>query len=249
MDYKRIYNKIVANRQANPLSLEEYGEVHHIVPRSLGGDDSPSNLVRLTAREHFICHALLADSYEYGTFEWYKMNHAFLMMKSSNTGQERYFNSRLYEAKRKDFSRVMSKSQSKEKNSQFGKIWIYNIPQEMSKKIFLSELEMYEEQGWMQGRVLDFNKWKERHKPKTKHYLPNGSRINKSRRDFCLKWFGADLYTSQGRKDLYELLYREYVEEDRSTTYLAKKYGITDPTIRKLLIDFDIGTKDRGGKW
>jgi hypothetical protein len=249
MNYERIYNEIVANRQANPLSMEEYGEMHHITPRSLGGEDTPGNLVRLSAREHFICHALLADMYQYGSFEWYKMNHAFLMMKAAGNGQERYFNSRLYEAKRKDFSVVMSHARTGEGNNHYGKIWIYNPTCSISKRIYPDELEEYEERGWSQGRVIDFDRWRERHRPKQKHYLPTGVRINKTRRDSCQKWFGLDLYTPQGRESLQELLYVEYVQEDRSTTYLAKKYNTTDPSIRKLLIDFGIGTKDKGGKW
>lgn len=32
---------------------------HHILPSSLGGDDSPKNLVYLTLREHYVCHWLL----------------------------------------------------------------------------------------------------------------------------------------------------------------------------------------------
>jgi hypothetical protein len=38
---------------------EPYTERHHIIPKSIGGSDDQSNLVRLTAREHFICHLLL----------------------------------------------------------------------------------------------------------------------------------------------------------------------------------------------
>jgi hypothetical protein len=36
-----------------------YTEVHHILPRSLGGGDHTDNLVRLTYREHFVVHWLL----------------------------------------------------------------------------------------------------------------------------------------------------------------------------------------------
>ena len=36
-----------------------YYERHHIIPRSLCGDNSKSNLVLLTAKEHFVCHLLL----------------------------------------------------------------------------------------------------------------------------------------------------------------------------------------------
>jgi hypothetical protein len=36
-----------------------YIEKHHIIPKSLGGSNDVSNLVCLTAKEHFICHLLL----------------------------------------------------------------------------------------------------------------------------------------------------------------------------------------------
>lgn len=36
-----------------------YYEMHHIIPRSLGGDNRVDNLVLLTPKEHFICHLLL----------------------------------------------------------------------------------------------------------------------------------------------------------------------------------------------
>lgn len=36
-----------------------YVEQHHILPRALGGTDDKSNLVFLTAKEHFVAHHLL----------------------------------------------------------------------------------------------------------------------------------------------------------------------------------------------
>lgn len=56
--YTRWYYSIVQRAQTRVL-INTYTEKHHIVPRSLGGDDSAENLVRLTAREHFVCHLLL----------------------------------------------------------------------------------------------------------------------------------------------------------------------------------------------
>lgn len=35
------------------------GEKHHVIPKSLGGSNEKVNIVRLTSREHFICHKLL----------------------------------------------------------------------------------------------------------------------------------------------------------------------------------------------
>lgn len=51
------YYKIISNRITNePIG---YVEKHHIIPKCLGGTNSKLNLVKLTAREHFICHVLL----------------------------------------------------------------------------------------------------------------------------------------------------------------------------------------------
>lgn len=55
--YHRIYFSIIAAAQARPVA--GYTEKHHIIPKSLGGDNTKQNLVRLTAREHFVCHLLL----------------------------------------------------------------------------------------------------------------------------------------------------------------------------------------------
>lgn len=52
--YESIINYRISNRP------DGYVEWHHIVPKSLGGNDDGSNMVALTAREHYVCHKLLA---------------------------------------------------------------------------------------------------------------------------------------------------------------------------------------------
>jgi hypothetical protein len=59
MDYQRIYNQII--ERAQNRKLEGYKERHHIIPKCMGGSNDKSNLVDLTAREHFICHMLLCE--------------------------------------------------------------------------------------------------------------------------------------------------------------------------------------------
>ena len=60
MDTLRIYNNL-CSRAYNRDSIDsETYELHHIVPRSLGGDDDPRNLCLLTVKEHFLAHLLLA---------------------------------------------------------------------------------------------------------------------------------------------------------------------------------------------
>ena len=40
-----------------------YFELHHIIPKCLGGTNEKDNLVLLTAREHFLCHWLLTKMF------------------------------------------------------------------------------------------------------------------------------------------------------------------------------------------
>lgn len=65
MDYQKVYNDLVSFRKSNPLERSEtvYTEDHHIVPSCMNGSDDPENMVRLTAREHFIAHRLLSKIY------------------------------------------------------------------------------------------------------------------------------------------------------------------------------------------
>jgi hypothetical protein len=55
--YKVWHDNIIANGKKRKLI--GYKEVHHILPKSLGGSNDKSNLVELTAREHFLVHLLL----------------------------------------------------------------------------------------------------------------------------------------------------------------------------------------------
>jgi hypothetical protein len=57
--YTKIYYSIIDSAKSRTLSQETYTEKHHTIPKSLGGDNTKLNLVKLTAREHFICHWLL----------------------------------------------------------------------------------------------------------------------------------------------------------------------------------------------
>ena len=153
MNYKKIYCSIIDKRKL--IVPDGYSENHHIIPKSLDGDDSKDNIVRLTAREHFICHYLLTKMYERDTVEWYKMVNAFLMMKCCSLSHDRYFNSRLYESLRKDFSKVQSYNQSGDGNSQYGTRWIYNNELMESKKINKTDDLP---SGWNEGRRLIFDR-------------------------------------------------------------------------------------------
>lgn len=51
------FNIIQFAKKRNIINV--YFEKHHIVPKSLGGDNSSNNIVKLTAKGHYIVHHLL----------------------------------------------------------------------------------------------------------------------------------------------------------------------------------------------
>lgn len=70
MNYQKIYGQIISKAQSESrikLNKQDssyiYYEHHHIKPRTIGGEDTPDNLVLLTAKEHFIAHKLLIKIY------------------------------------------------------------------------------------------------------------------------------------------------------------------------------------------
>jgi hypothetical protein len=89
MNYQKIYD-IIIDRSKNRI-LEGYVEKHHIIPECLGGTDDPSNLVVLTAREHYIVHQLLVKMYP----DNHKLIYAANMMTVNRYNQPR--NNRTYD--------------------------------------------------------------------------------------------------------------------------------------------------------
>ena len=107
--YTKTYYQIITptlNRELNT-----YKELHHIIPRSLGGTDEKDNLTYLTAREHFICHWLLVKMTEGAARS--KMIYALQGMRAQNNSQQRYetkITSRVYEHYRIEHARIHSET-------------------------------------------------------------------------------------------------------------------------------------------
>ncbi len=97
--YSKWYFSIIENARARHLD-NVYVEKHHIIPKSMGGDNFTENLVNLTAKEHFICHLLLVKM----VFDEHKkkMNYAYWRM--CNVSEKRYKpTSRFYEMGKNGF--------------------------------------------------------------------------------------------------------------------------------------------------
>ena len=105
--YTNWYYNIITQARLRVNNIE-YNEKHHIIPKSLGGTNDLNNLVRLTAREHFICHLLLTKMTE-GTNKSKMARAAWLMASARNKYQRRQkINARTYERLRKQYS-ILSK--------------------------------------------------------------------------------------------------------------------------------------------
>jgi len=107
------YYEIIENAKKN--KYDGYTEKHHIIPRSLGGDDNKDNLVDLTAEEHYLCHYLLTEITE--GLSKLKMLRAWNFLNSTRDidgfillGPKRY-------AKlKKEYSNQLSKNCRRDKN-------------------------------------------------------------------------------------------------------------------------------------
>lgn len=143
MDYNKHYNNLIS--RAKSRILLGYTESHHIIPRCMGGTDEQSNLVKLTAEEHYVAHQLLVKIYPQDK----KLVKAAMMMVPNRPSNK------IYGWLRKRFSEVQSLQQTGNGNSQFGTRWIYNNDLKVSKKIPKGDKLP---EGWLEGRKLNFNK-------------------------------------------------------------------------------------------
>lgn len=109
--YTKCYYSII--NRATSRNLVGYYETHHIVPKSLGGSDDLNNLVKLTAREHYICHLLLVKMTS--GEDYHKMLYCYTIMSG-----RKLYNSKKYQLFKREYSEINSKLRSGEGNGMFG---------------------------------------------------------------------------------------------------------------------------------
>ena len=128
--YTKWYYSIIAN----PIKSND-AEVHHIIPRSLGGSEEPSNLVLLSLKQHYVVHLLLIRMLEVGP-KLYKMLHALKMMSKTRKGLKT--TARLYEIYKIKYKHTCTK------------IYYYN--EELDKQIWFYKEEEYTiPEGYVKG--------------------------------------------------------------------------------------------------
>lgn len=105
MNYLANYDDLITSRKK--LNRQYFRnchyELHHILPRSLGGTDDEGNLVLLTHREHFLAHYMLHKIYGKN------MTKAFALMCKAPYNKDSIFCSRMYEKVREEYLNCIRK--------------------------------------------------------------------------------------------------------------------------------------------
>lgn len=115
MNYLKVYCNLIRKAE-NRTPPEGYTEKHHTFPVSIFGKNK--RIVILTAREHYIAHALLEKIYikRYGLNDkrTTKMTYAHHMMKVPNKGnKKRYYNSYLYQNLKKKICKYIKRNKKR----------------------------------------------------------------------------------------------------------------------------------------
>ena len=108
------YNIVYRGKERNTT---KYTEKHHIIPKSLGGSNESSNLVKLTPREHYICHLLLVKMTT--GLSKAKMIHAIVaysVWTTSNHKRDLIVNSRTIDTLKKARAQYMTEEMNKPEN-------------------------------------------------------------------------------------------------------------------------------------
>lgn len=163
--YSSIYEEFIDQCRNRQDIKTDFYEMHHILPKSLGGSNDSSNLVKLTPREHFFAHLLLSKMYD-GTAK-IKMVHALQIMAGVNR-KKKIINSRQYELARNIIYRVLQSS-GKE----------YQQEKEIQDKILTeyTDLDKVVERGLCKTCGV---------RPKAINYVKNKKIYYRSKCDVCL---------------------------------------------------------------
>lgn len=141
--YKKWYYDIIKNAnlklQHRLQNTNEYYENHHIIPKSLGGNNAKYNLVKLTAREHFLVHILLVKMVQ--DKDVYKMVCAVVRFSTKVN------NSHQYELLR----RYASKYSMGKYNKSYNKIWIHNMITKNIKYVDKTEYDLLDKNIYVKG--------------------------------------------------------------------------------------------------
>ena len=97
------YFKLISHARKRTLT-NGYSEMHHVIPKCMGGNNDSTNLVKLTAREHLVAHKILVrccktEFHRKLLFALWAM----AVLKNKHTNQRAYLTSREYSKLREEY--------------------------------------------------------------------------------------------------------------------------------------------------
>jgi hypothetical protein len=232
MNYKNIYNSLIEKGKSR--TLEEYTEIHHIIPKCMGGSDTEENLVKLTPEEHYLAHQLLVKIYPNNIL---LVNAAVMMIPNRPSNK-------LYGWLRRRHQQTMSKLQTGEGNSQYGTTWIYHIESRVSKKIPKNEKIP---PGWTKGRIVDFDSYFKKIEEKSlkKEKIKKTKILSKEESLKKIKTKHFMFKKTEGyRRAKSCKLYKEFTNSNMSLRKFAKSKNMIPMTLskwfREFVVEYDI---------
>lgn len=153
MNYEKIYKDLISKCKNRKIDSNEYFESHHIIPRCIGGNNNPENIVNLYPKEHFIAHKLLCEIFKDNK----SIKYAFCMMVfttiKSIEKRNTSFVKRFYQVSSRDFNecRKFLGEQTSKRNK--NTIYIYNKDTKKEKRIRKEDLRNYISLGWVKGSL------------------------------------------------------------------------------------------------
>lgn len=228
MDYQKHYDRLI--ERARGRVINGYTERHHVIPRCLGGDDTPENLVELTAEEHYLAHLLLVKIHpEHKGLVW-----AAIMMTGHNSGQRN--NNKMYGWLRRKHSQL-AKQRKGAKNGSYGKKWFHN-------PVTYDNLRCLPEEcpdGYVQGRYI---------KRKSYPCVVCGKNTESHRRKYCseqCKYYSEQCQKQKLTKRFFDVL-EKFLDSEETTVRGFVKTGNcpwSQPTFSKMIKENFPGIKSK----
>lgn len=189
MNYQKLYDKLIKTRKERQLINKKEYEIHHIIPKCLGGSNEKDNLVFLTPREHFIAHKFLVKIYPDSA----SLNLALFMFANTRNFK---INSKLYDNLKKQHSKNM-----KEKNPMFSKEIVDKKIQNTPNFIKFFETE--------RGRKIASERMKsDRHPMKNKESVEKKIKIQRQNNKY-MSWMqterGREFFSKKFKSDQHPL--------------------------------------------
>ena len=171
MNYQRIHDAIID--RARNRKLQGYYEQHHVIPRCLGGNNEKTNLVKLTAREHFIIHRLLCELHPTND----KLFFAYRMMAVMKNSKD---NDRTYYVSSREFERIRLLANEKISNALKGRKLSPRDPKIIKKQQETRKLNGYRHSAETKKKMSEKakgRKFTDNHKKNLSKVLTNNPKV------------------------------------------------------------------------